>query len=197
MQNIYLIRHFKPETNPKVLLGHSNPDLDQNSVPERLSKLKQENPQLEKVEKVYTSTMIRARESAKIIFPELRAEEQSRLMELNFGDFELKTWSEIQKNSEIFFENYMKNWKTMRFPNGESFADLKLRLESFIEEHIINNHLFDTLAIVSHGGTTKALVNLLTSKNIEDSMAINIDYGSAIHLQRATKANSFSIVDEN
>ena len=56
--------------------------------------------------------------------------EDSRLMEMNFGDWELKKWDAIPQE---VLNPWMTDFVNVRVPNGESFVDLDDRVRDFLE----------------------------------------------------------------
>ena len=71
-----------------------------------------------------------------------------RLRELNFGDLEEKPFSAIDP---LVAEQAME-FRNFRAPGGESIADLRERLESFLGELMPGRHLLFT-----HGGVIRTL----------------------------------------
>ena len=70
---------------------------------------------------VFCSPLSRCRKLA--AFCGYSAVDDSRLMELNFGDFEMMTFDDIYKDP-----------RSKRVPNGESFGDQLQRVRSFLEQ---------------------------------------------------------------
>ena len=74
-----------------------------------------------KFDVLFTSDLIRAKESAKLAFPEFKAIEDNRLRECNYGDLDGG-----DKNQVIYEEHIDEP-----FPNGESLKDVEKRVRSF------------------------------------------------------------------
>src|SRR6266540_3817224 len=55
----------------------------------------------------------------------------NRLKELNFGDWELKPWDEINDTQA---KQWMNNFVETACPGGESYLDLSLRVKSFLTD---------------------------------------------------------------
>ena len=68
---------------------------------------------------IYASPMQRCQALAKQIADNFETDE--RLLEVNFGDWELKKWSEIDP---VALDKWMNNFTTEKVPAGESNADL-------------------------------------------------------------------------
>jgi len=71
-----------------------------------------------------------------------------RLMEMNFGNWELQPWNDIPVEE---IKPWMDNFVTVRVPNGESFEDLHERVGEFYSELLqkkkIKLYLFVMLAV--------------------------------------------------
>src|SRR6188508_2278899 len=72
--------------------------------------------------------------------------EDSRLMEMNFGDWELKSWDSIPRK---VLDPWMENFVTVNVPNGESFVDLDSRVRDFLDNGISKTHN-KPIIIVAH-----------------------------------------------
>jgi len=110
-----------------------------------------------KFEVVFCSDLKRAVDSAKLtwegVYPMIP---DARLRECNYGDYNAKP-------SEIV-EPIQEKMITERFPNGESYEDVKDRIADFLE-FLKNNHDGEHVAIVAHKAPQLALDVLLKGKN--------------------------------
>ncbi len=101
---------------------------------------------------VFTSDLIRAIDSAKLAFPNIKHIQDKRLRECNYGDLDGR-----EKGLIIYEEHIDKP-----FPNGESLKDVEKRVAEFIE-FIKKNYAGKTLGIVSHRAPQLAF-EVLTKK---------------------------------
>ena len=60
-------------------------------------------------------------------------QEDSRLLEMNFGDWEMKNWDVIPPDD---FTPWMNDFVNVRVPNGESFVDLHDRVNDFLDNEL-------------------------------------------------------------
>src|SRR5262249_3308500 len=74
---------------------------------------------------VYASPRRRAVETAAALRPGLSVDE--RLRELDFGELEGRTYDETAAARPDFYRRWMETPTEVRFPGGESFADLRAR----------------------------------------------------------------------
>lgn len=112
---------------------------------------------------IFCSDLKRAHDSAKLAFEGIAPIiTDKRLRECNYGDFNAKPSSIVEPMQE---ENI-----TTRFPNGESYEDIKTRISDFLKFLKIN---YDGkhVAIVAHKGPQLALDVLLKNKTWEQAFA--------------------------
>lgn len=79
------------------------------------------------------------------------------LSELDFGDFEGRTYDEIAASHPALYTAWMRAPTTVRFPGGESYADLRDRVGA-CAVRLRARHAGDAFAIVSHGGVVRAIL---------------------------------------
>jgi broad specificity phosphatase PhoE len=108
---------------------------------------------------IYTSSLSRAVESARIIAapkstpihiaPDLR--------EMNFGELEGLTYDEIATRHPDIYRRWMDAPTEVLFPNGESFREMRVRvLQAFAAIQVESEGR--TVAIVTHGGAIRILI---------------------------------------
>lgn len=100
-----------------------------------------------------------------------------RLKELNFGDWEKKMWSEIEKlpESKSFFDDYFN----VAPPKGESFQELMLRITVFLDE-LTRDYADKEVLIVSHGGPIRVFNALISGIEIKRIFDFKVEYGDIV-----------------
>lgn len=112
---------------------------------------------------VFCSDLKRAADSAKLTFEGIAPIIlDKRLRECNYGRFNAQP-------SEIV-EPMQENHITERFPEGESYEDVKTRITDFLE-FLKENYNGKSVAIVSHKAPQLALDVLLRNKTWEQAFA--------------------------
>ena len=112
---------------------------------------------------VFCSDLKRAVESAKLTFEgKTSIIQDKRLRECNYGDYNAKS-------SEIV-EPIQEKCIVEKFPNGESYEDVKTRLADFLG-FLRGNYDGKTVAIVAHKAPQLALDVLLRNKTWEQAFA--------------------------
>jgi broad specificity phosphatase PhoE len=106
-------------------------------------------------EAVYSSPRLRALETAAAISAVLgRAPAMDEdLRELDFGELEGRTYDEIAASEPALYRAWMTTPTKVRFPGGESFADLKARSVAALERI---RRLHENAIVVTHGGVLRA-----------------------------------------
>lgn len=99
--------------------------------------------------------------------------EDSRLMEMNFGDWELKSWNDIP--SEVL-DPWMENFVTVNVPNGESFVDLDNRVREFLDNETSKIHT-KPLIIVAHSGVIRSILCKINNLPLQEAFKMPLDYG--------------------
>jgi alpha-ribazole phosphatase len=76
-----------------------------------------------------------------------------RLAELDFGDFEGRTYDELERDEPELYRQWMESPTTVRFPNGESYADLQARATAALADVRARA---ESALVVTHGGVIRA-----------------------------------------
>jgi alpha-ribazole phosphatase len=94
------------------------------------------------------------------------------LAELDFGDVEGLTYDEIEAGRPDLFHAWMDDPATVRFPGGESLADLRARVLPALEQ-IRARHEREAVAVVAHGGVVRVV--LADALGLEDGALFRLD----------------------
>ena len=102
-----------------------------------------------------------------------------RLKELNFGDWEGKSWDAIYQTNlgKIWFDDYIN----ISCPNGESYKTLIGRVSSFINDlQQFADH--EVICIVTHAGIIRAFLAIIKNIPPLETFDIKVDYGQILSL---------------
>ncbi|MBY8981828.1 MAG: alpha-ribazole phosphatase [Candidatus Lokiarchaeota archaeon] len=167
--DIYLIRHTKVELENNTCYGQSDVELS-NCFEDEVTKLKKKvNFSSEMI--FFTSPLKRCLLLAKNLTKKPPIID-NRLLELNFGDWELKKWDSINQ-SEL--DNWSGNVINYICPNGESYLDLYNRSKEFFNDLIKENH--KEVSIITHAGVIRSILSYILRIPLQCSFIIEIDYG--------------------
>lgn len=106
---------------------------------------------------LYVSPLERTRETARPIAQQLglRAVTHKGLLECDFGAWTGQRLSVLRKKRE--WATVQQSPSTFRFPDGESFVEMQLRMWRTLEE-IAQRHRGESVVVVSHADPIKAAV---------------------------------------
>jgi alpha-ribazole phosphatase len=150
---LLLLRHAEPADDAR---GRCYGTLDV-GLSERGRRRAQELAgRLEAPAAVYSSPRVRALETAELAFG-VRPIADERLRELDFGEFEGRTYDEIERSQPELYRRWMETPTQVEFPRGESYALLRRRVLDSLAE-ILARHPAETVAIVAHGGVVRAIL---------------------------------------
>jgi broad specificity phosphatase PhoE len=172
-QQIHFIRHAETTAAPGFLVGSTDVGLSATgrAQAESLSaRLPEGVPCL-------CSPMLRTRETleqfqARGIATEVHFDE--RLREIDFGDYEMKTFAEIEK-SGVEMDDWLE-YTRFSFPGGESIAHFTRRLEDVL--HSIRVGQERQLLVLTHGGAIRTLLCLILGLDIKKYLLFNVEHGS-------------------
>lgn len=112
---------------------------------------------------IFCSDLKRAVDSAEVSFKgKFPIEQDKRLRECNYGDFN-------GKSSEIV-EPLQEKMITKKFPNGESYDDVKARIKDFLD-YLKKNYNGKHIAIIAHKAPQLALDVLLKGMTWDEAFA--------------------------
>ncbi len=164
---VLLVRHGKTLANEKYLYA-SKTDYELTICGIKL---------LKKIDYKYdliiVSPLKRCVQTAMYMFDCNQVIEAKSLVEIDFGDFENKSHSQLcnNKNYQLWKKDYFNN----HIPNGEKFVDFQSRVINYFEKYILQSSLFNKkIVVVTHGGVIKTIVEKYCNQNFG---TINIKCG--------------------
>lgn len=105
--------------------------------------------------------------------------EDTRLMEMDFGDWELQKWDDISRD---VLDPWMEDFVNIRVPNGESFVDLHGRVLDFFENEI-SNGTEKPIIIVAHSGVIRSILCKINGWQLKDAFQNTVDFGEVIKIK--------------
>ena len=155
---VLLVRHGRTASTGKILPGRA-PGLHLSATGQReASVAAQRIAALSKSPAaLYVSPLERTRETARPIAAALglRPRLTKGLLECDFGDWTGRTLSSLRRLPE--WRAVQNSPSTFRFPNGESFTEMQLRMWTTLEK-IVLAHPNEMVVVVSHADPIKAAV---------------------------------------
>jgi broad specificity phosphatase PhoE len=166
MAVIYLIRHAAPAVQG-VFLG----SLDIPLAPGMPS------PSTLDPACIFASPLMRARRTAEFLFPSREITVVPELAECNWGDWEGKTWKEIQRRWPELAARKVNEWRGVTPPGGEAWDDFVARVERAWGRIRCSPA---PIAIVAHGGVNSVLAHRIAAR---DPFTFQQDYCEVVTLE--------------
>ena len=183
MTKIFLIRHGLTLWNgERKIQGHSDVELAEEGIAQ--AKLLAEKFPLEKVDAVYSSDLIRAKTTAEILAQKfnLPLQLERNLREANWGDWEGRTFAEIEKSDPLNYERFFRNPEEVQIKNAETFKQLQERAFSAVKK-IIAAHLDENIIIVAHGAINRTILCSILEIPLKKMWAIT-QFNTAVNIIR-------------
>lgn len=171
---IYLIRHTLPQIAEGVCYGITNLPLAK-GYEQLFMDVKKELSMPENTV-VYTSSLARC-----LLLAEFLSDKKciidSRLVEIDFGKWELQPWSDLPRAE---FDNWSSDFVNNPTPGGQCFVDIYEKVVAFYYELLATGH--EVVAVVSHAGVIRALLTHLLSMPLSHAFRLDISYGGITKL---------------
>jgi len=173
---VYLVRHTETICEKGVCYGQSDVGLAEpfESVFENIVS------QLPSEAIIYSSPLKRCVILAEYIQNNIKTisfEKEDRLMEMNFGDWEMKNWNEISPEQ---LNPWMEDFVNISVSNGESFIALHERVGDFLSQ--ISKERTKPIIIVAHAGVIRSILCHHTSLPLKDAFNNKVDFGEVIKI---------------
>ena len=112
---------------------------------------------------IYGSDLKRCEETATCYFPSVPFIANVQLRETNFGDFEMKTYNELQHNP--LYRAWIDDPLSVAPPNGESLKAFNTRILTAFQEVIKGK---EEVTVIVHGGVIKVILANYLHKAFHD-----------------------------
>lgn len=168
------IRHTQTSMSQGICYGQSDVPLAESYLQEKEKVAQQIDSK--RFCKIYSSPLNRCSLLARQLFPQENVVLDARLMELNFGEWELQHWDEISKtpHAKVWFEDFVHT----ACPKGESFSQQILRTQKFLDE--LRQKDFKEIVIIAHGGTIRAIHSLVNKIPPHQAFELKVNYGELV-----------------
>jgi alpha-ribazole phosphatase len=168
---VYLVRHTETICKKGICYGQS----DVRILEPYLDLFESIKSQIPTDAFVYSSPLFRCTELANYVSSSSIITD-NRLMEMNFGDWEMKNWDAIPADD---FTPWMNDFVNITVPNGESFVDLYNRVNDFLENELQNN-TSKAIVIVAHAGVIRSVLCKISNIPLKDAFNNKVAFGSVI-----------------
>lgn len=114
-----------------------------------------------------------------------------RLREMNFGNWEMKKWTEIPEEE---INPWYKDFINIKASGGENLLEMQTRVLHFWNE-LIDKKEAEKVLIISHAGVIRLILQSILQFPLENMFNIQIDYGKKVIIE--AKEGDFSIKKVN
>ena len=165
---VHLIRHTTPDISTDICYGQSEVPLAQSFVIEKNWLLKQLDSQYDAV---FSSPLSRCTQLAQQI-PSQFYQTDARLLEMNFGRWELQKWNDIAPES---LNLWMNDFVNRQVDSGESLRLMSQRVIAFIEELLEQS--YQNVVVVTHAGVIRIFWAWVLEIPLQNIFRLKIGYG--------------------
>ena len=123
--DVWLIRHTKVVVEPGTCYGRSELELA-SSFADEVESLRAQLP--DQFDRIFSSPLTRCTRLAETFG---KFDTDARLLEYDFGDWELQAWDDIDQQA---LDNWMQDFVNQRPPNGETVIEMQARVDEFLEQ---------------------------------------------------------------
>lgn len=172
---ITLIRHTSVDVPTGTCYGQTDVPLKASFEQEAAAVAEKLSTSL--FDKIYTSPLSRCVRLANYC-GFTNAERDKRIMELDFGIWEMKLWDDIKDpNLQQWFDDYLNVAAT----GGESFMQQYQRVANFLDE--LKKSDYRRIAIFAHGGVLVCAQLYAGIINKEEAFSTSTPYGGIINIE--------------
>lgn len=190
MTTLLLIRHAHTDMAGRFC-GHSDPELSRSGrqqLPELITQLRQWP-----LSRVYASDLKRAVQTAQAVVAvqnvtqnalqnNLPVQIRPALREIYFGEWEGRSWDEIEAADAATASAWLKGYPHIAPPRGERFQDFEQRVQNELAA-LAAEVEDEVVAAVTHAGFIRTALSLISKAPI--ASIAKIDYASVTELQLA------------
>lgn len=167
---VFLIRHTTPAVSKGMIYGRTDVGLAETFLAEKdtiISKLSSE------IEALYSSPSTRCTQLASYISKNYITDE--RLYEVNFGQWEGKTWDTVDQET---LDPWMQDFVNVCPPAGESMIQMQDRVMHFWKELLQCSYA--KAALVTHGGVIRIILATIQGIPLKDAFDIKVELSDVI-----------------
>jgi alpha-ribazole phosphatase len=184
--HVYLIRHTTPAVPANTCYGQADVDVTP-SFAQELAQLQTKLGHIRPCQ-LYSSPLQRCHKLAQAMAQHwqqthavgyaIAVEQDARLKELHFGDWEMQNWNDIPRGLvDVWAEEHV-----MRAPpNGESFHALHQRAKAFLDSVCAQNEA-DNIVIFTHAGVIRSLLAEVLHLPLIHAFKFEVAYASVSQL---------------
>lgn len=182
--NIICFRHGESVGNKKdITQGHMDYKLTKKGKKQAKELNRSLNNREITVDKIYSSDLTRALETAKIAFPEEDIIKDNRLREQNYGEIEGGKLDDFIANNPEYSRDNREAFE-LNVPDGECIKDVENRVKSAFYDFVESHNDTDTICISCHYTPMMVLLSIAKDHDLYDIwFSESIDNCEVLHLE--------------
>lgn len=188
-QKIFLVRHANPDLphEGRLYYGHTDYPLAAAGI-ERAERLREDLRGIA-FDRVYTSDLARAQQTAELVVPEKKDEMivTPALREIFLGDWEAKSFDEVRVAWSELYEKRGKSFDNVPPPGGESFRDLQRRAAPAFAG-ILDESPAGNILVVGHAAFIWSVMCSYFAFELNDLFYYPLDF-CGVHLLHNTRGH--------
>jgi alpha-ribazole phosphatase len=180
MSELLLIRHAETDM-AGTFYGHSDPELNTRGRAQLAGLIGR--LRMDQIGVVYTSDLRRAYTTGTAIAEAFGVDCHVRraLREINFGQWEGITWSEIERRDNAYARRWIEEYPSLPAPDGESFHDFERRVLDEVKVLSLKAEAAGcAIAVVTHAGVLRAVLCALQGCSEENAWEQTKSYCSVV-----------------
>lgn len=157
MTKVYVVRHGQTAWNlEEVFRGRADIPLDETGKTE--VHLAGQALQNETIHAIYSSPLSRSMETAENVakFHKIPVSPLEAIVDISYGDWEGVRLKEVAEKYPDLYSLWLKEPHSIRFPNGESLEEVRMRTMGAVEKLLLN-HPNETIVLVAHRVPNKVI----------------------------------------
>ncbi len=188
MTKLWMVRHGP--THAKTMVGWSDipADLSDTAAIGRLRAFLPDAPMV-------SSDLIRASATADVLKPSIRLPHDADLREINFGDWEMRSFSAVEAEDPERIRAYWETPGHVAPPNGESWNTVRQRVDSAIDSYLPGDH--ENLIVVAHFGVILTQVQRALGIGAYEAFSHRIDNLSVTVIETGPKGWTAQRINHN
>ena len=140
-----------------------------------------------KVNRVFCSDLKRSGQTAEIIFGKsCRIIKNPNLREIDFGEWEGLTHSQILKRFPLIYKRWLRDPFSVVIPGGQELCRFIHRIKKELTK-IVSSNTNQTFALVTHSGVMRVILNSLLEIKKDDFWRLKINPGAVYIIEYKDK----------
>ncbi len=185
-----LVRHTRPALNPGICYGQSDIAVNPDSFEQELAILTDKLKTLT-ADQIISSPLQRCSLLARRLSATSGYYSDPRLMELNFGAWEMQAWEAIPRSElDLWSQHYIDSAP----PQGESFRQLAARVGAAVQQ-LVSDYPDQTVLMITHAGVIRAILRQTLNLPLNETFKFQLDYGGISQIQLDAAGHSVAYIN--